>query len=175
VVKQLSSNELRVLDQDAADLQEALHELVRVYQFRDRKRICCHDISVTQCYTLRELARGGASLSRLAATLYLDESTLSRVVDALERKGYAARGKDPADGRGVRIEATDKGRRLYEKIAEDLLEQQRALVSDFDPEVRRAATALIRRLAEEAAARFSRDDGRCCPPSPENPSPGGHS
>jgi SAM-dependent methyltransferase len=29
-------------------LYAALSDLVRVYQFRDRDRICCHDISVTQ-------------------------------------------------------------------------------------------------------------------------------
>lgn len=29
------------LTQDAEDLYEALNQLVRVYQFRDRDRICC--------------------------------------------------------------------------------------------------------------------------------------
>lgn len=35
------------LDRDAADQQAAVADLVRVYQFRDRDRICCHGISVT--------------------------------------------------------------------------------------------------------------------------------
>ena len=48
------------LDRDAEALQGALSELIRVYQFRDRDRICCHDISVTQCYVLESLAREGA-------------------------------------------------------------------------------------------------------------------
>jgi DNA-binding MarR family transcriptional regulator len=160
--KQLSSHKLATLDRDAADLQEALNDLVRVYQFRDRKRICCHDVSLTQCYALRELSRSPSSLGELASALYLDESTVSRVVDALERKGYATRTKDHADGRAVRIEATHEGHRLYERIAKDLVAQQRALLTDFDPEVRRALTRVIRRLATQAAARFSRDDGRCC-------------
>jgi hypothetical protein len=30
------------LDQDAAALYDALSDLIRVYQFRDRDRICCH-------------------------------------------------------------------------------------------------------------------------------------
>jgi hypothetical protein len=37
---------------DAETFHAALSELVRVYQFRDRDRICCHDVSVTQCYAL---------------------------------------------------------------------------------------------------------------------------
>src|SRR4026209_916514 len=56
------------LEADAGALHEALTELVRVYQFRDRDRICCHDISVTQCYALDALLRRGPSgLNELAA------------------------------------------------------------------------------------------------------------
>src|SRR6185295_17411735 len=80
------------LEVDATSLHEALTELVRVYQFRDRDRICCHDISVTQCYALEALLRRGPSgLNELAAELYLDKSTASRVVAALQRKKYVSR------------------------------------------------------------------------------------
>ena len=48
------------LDRDTRDLYAALNDLVRLYQFRDRDTICCHDISVTQCYALQSLSRGGA-------------------------------------------------------------------------------------------------------------------
>ena len=77
------------LDRDAAALQAAVAELVRVYQFRDRDRICCHDISVTQCYALETLVEHGPMrLSALAERLFLDKSTTSRVVGALVKKGY---------------------------------------------------------------------------------------
>src|SRR6185436_17114243 len=90
------------LEADAAALHEALCELVRVYQFRDRDRICCHDISVTQCYALEALLRRGPSgLNELAAELYLDKSTASRVVGALERKRYVSRAPHPEDGRAI--------------------------------------------------------------------------
>ena len=159
----LSVKELTDLERDAAELQEALNELIRVYQFRDRKRICCHDVSVTQCYALRELVRKGPmALTQLATELYLDGSTACRVVDSLERKGYATRSQDPGDGRAIQLEATEAGRGLYEQIEADLLNEQRALLAEFDPEVRQATARLIARLAREAAARFSRDDGRCC-------------
>ena len=160
----LSTNELDALDRDAAELQEALNELIRVYQFRDRKRICCHDVSVTQCYALRELVRNGPmALSQLSTGLYLDDSTVCRVVDSLERKGYTTRSADPGDARAIRIEATETGRRLYGQIEADLLSEQRALLAEFDPEIRQATAKLISRLAREAAARFSRRDGRCGP------------
>src|SRR3954453_4554187 len=88
------------LERDSADLYDALSELVRVYQFRDRDRICCYDVSVTQCYALEALVRrGGMTLNDLAAQLYLDKSTASRVVDALERKEYVTRLPHPEDRR----------------------------------------------------------------------------
>src|SRR5262245_14728391 len=80
------------LHADAESLHAALSELVRVYQFRDRDRICCHDVSVTQCYALEALLRRGpSSLNELASELYLDKSTASRVVATLRRKGYVTR------------------------------------------------------------------------------------
>ena len=54
------------LESDAAALQAAVSELVRVYQFRDRDRICCHDISVTQCYALETLVEHGPMRSEHA-------------------------------------------------------------------------------------------------------------
>src|SRR5690348_5129434 len=84
---------------DTRSFYEALSELLRVYQFRDRDRICCHDVSITHCYALEALARERAmTLNDLASHLYLDKSTTSRVVDALERKGYVVRSEHPADG-----------------------------------------------------------------------------
>jgi len=151
------------LDRDAAELHAALNDLVRVYQFRDRKRICFHDVSVTQCYALSALVREGApTINELAEELYLDKSTTSRVIDSLVRKGYARRARAPEDGRIVRVRPTEKGVNLFLTIQGHLIEQEKRLVADFDPEVRQATARLIARLARAARERFSREDGTCC-------------
>ena len=78
-----SSPPARELQADAEALQAAVADLVRVYQFRDRDRICCHDISVTQCHALETLVEHGPMrLGALAERLFLDKSTTSRVVAA---------------------------------------------------------------------------------------------
>jgi DNA-binding MarR family transcriptional regulator len=152
-----------VLERDAADLYAALSDLIRVYQFRDRDRICCFDVSVSQCYALEELVlRGGMTLNDLAARLYLDKSTASRVVDALERKGYVTRTPHPEDRRAVLLEATAAGRELEEKIRQSILEEENQLLADFDPEIRRAMAQLIARLARAAAGRVEASGGSCC-------------
>lgn len=151
------------LERDARALYGAMSDLIRVYQFRDRDRICCYDVSVSQCYALEEVVRqGGMTLNDLAARLYLDKSTASRVVDSLERKGYVARVPHPSDRRAVLLEATATGRNLYRRIEGDILNEEKALLADFDPEIRKAMTHLIARLARAAAERVETGGGSCC-------------
>jgi DNA-binding MarR family transcriptional regulator len=134
-----------------------MSELVRVYQFRDRTRICYYDLSVTQCHAVAALvAHGPMPLNGLAAALYLDKSTASRVVDSLERKGYVRRTADPNDGRALRLEVTRKGRDIHSRIENDLVDEMKGLLTQFDPDVRQATTRLVARLARAAKARFSK-------------------
>jgi MarR family 2-MHQ and catechol resistance regulon transcriptional repressor len=151
------------LERDTEALYDALSELVRVYQFRDRDRICCYDVSVTQCYALEALVRrGGTTLNDLAAQLYLDKSTASRVVDALERKGYMTRLPHPEDRRAVLLEATAAGRALEGKIRDSILAEERELLAGFAPDVRQAMTQLLRQLARATATRGGGEGASCC-------------
>lgn len=169
-----------MLQQDAERLQQAVSWLVKVYQFRDRDRICCHDISVTQCHALEALAEWGAMRAQsLAERLRLDRSTTTRVIDALERKGYVERRADPDDARARQLHITRSGRALYQRINRDLVAQHAELVADLDPALRAGVADVIRRLARAAEARFvsgvsvgcaseaacATDAGRACGPS----------
>lgn len=143
------------LQKDAEALHAAVSDLVRIYQFRDRDKICCYDISVTQCYALEVLVERGPSRSQaLAEVLRLDKSTTTRVVDALVRKSYVERLPDPEDARAVSLRVTAQGRKLYRQINSELIAQQIDLIRDLDPDVRAAATEILKRLARAAQARF---------------------
>jgi DNA-binding MarR family transcriptional regulator len=153
------------LDRDAAALQQAVADLVRVYQFRDRDCICCHDVSVTQCYALETLVEHGPMrLRALAERIFLDKSTTSRVVNTLARKGYVEQRADATDGRATVISATRQGQRLCARIGSDLVEQQKQLLEDLTPEVRAGVVQTIERLARAADARFRSGvtGGACC-------------
>jgi DNA-binding MarR family transcriptional regulator len=154
------------LHHDAEALQAAVADLVRVYQFRDRDRICCHDVSVTQCYALETLVEHGPMrLRELTDRLFLDKSTTSRVVQTLVKKGYVEQQTDPTDGRATTLSATRAGRSLCARITNDLVEQQKALLADLDADVRAGVVDVIKRLARAADARFrsgvSVADGSC--------------
>ena len=151
------------LTQDSEDLYEALNQLVRVYQFRDRDRICCYDVSVTQCYAVETLVKRGAlRLQVLAEEMFLDKSTASRVIDTLERKGYVSRVEDDEDRRAVRIQATDAGRELYEKIRADLIAEERAMIENLSAEARQGALSLLRQITRATEIRCGLVN-ECCP------------
>ena len=151
------------LDKDASDMHAALSELLRVYQFRDRERICCHDLSVTQAHALEVLVElGPLSMNDLAAKLFLDKSTTSRVVDALERKGHAKREANPGDRRALRLNVTESGAGLLGRIRMEILAEEKRLLAEFEPAVRREMTRLITRLSRAAAARIDTSGGTCC-------------
>lgn len=158
------------LQRDAEALQAAVADLVRVYQFRDRDRICCHDISVTQCYALETLVeQGPMRLSELTERLFLDKSTTSRVVQTLIKKGYVEQRDDPSDRRAIALSATRAGRQLCARITADLVKQQKELLIDLDPDIRAGVIDVIRRLARAADSRFrsgvSVSDSSGCGPS----------
>lgn len=151
------------LDRDAADLNAAISELIRVYQFRERDQICCHDLSVTQCHALSVIADSGPlSMNELAGRLFLDKSTTSRVVDALERKSFARREANPDDRRALRLSMTTEGIELLGCIRGDIIQDEKRLLAEFEPAVRREMTRLISRIARAAAARIDTTGGTCC-------------
>jgi len=67
-------------------------------------------ISMSQFGVLRALRRSARTISELSRTLMVDPSTLVPVVDALEQKELAVRGKDPHDRRRVPISLTPTSR-----------------------------------------------------------------
>ena len=159
----MTKRKIDQLTQDSEDLYEALNQLVRVHQFRDRDRICCYDVSVTQCYAVETLVKRGAlRLQVLAQEMFLDKSTASRVIDTLERKGYVSRVEDDEDRRAVRIQATDSGRELYAKIRADLIAEERAMIENLSAEARQGALSLLRQITRATEIRCGLVS-ECCP------------
>lgn len=72
---------------------------------------CGQPVSVAEAHALLELGREpGLSQNGLAARLRLEKSTVSRIVSALEKRGWVARRRNPHDTRVVHVHLTDAGR-----------------------------------------------------------------
>jgi MarR family transcriptional regulator, 2-MHQ and catechol-resistance regulon repressor len=136
------------LARDAEAFSEALEKLARIYQLQDPRRTCTYGITLTECYALETLVLDGPlTVNEVAAALGLDKSTASRAVASLVQKGFGARRGHPEDGRAVAVSATAAGARLNARIREAGRAAHREILAEFPPEVRRAAAALLQRLA----------------------------
>src|SRR5262245_38752344 len=91
---------------------------------------------------LRHLESAGPlNVSALADRLNLDGSTVTRQVTALERTAPVERRRDPSDGRGTVIAATDRGleqmeavrvarRSVYDRVLRNWTPEERAGLAD---------------------------------------------
>jgi DNA-binding MarR family transcriptional regulator len=61
------------------------------------------------------VSAGPIGIGDLAAAEGVAASTMTRLVDGLERDGLVGRGPDPADRRGVLVRATAKGTRVLRR------------------------------------------------------------
>jgi DNA-binding MarR family transcriptional regulator len=66
-------------------------------------------ISGLQFAIMRALSVEAQTITELSHRFMLDPSTLVPAVDALERKGFARRGRDPKDRRRVPLSLTERG------------------------------------------------------------------
>lgn len=135
------------LDRAAERLHRATKELIRRYQFRDRNQICCHGLSVSQCYVLDALAEeGDLTMQRLAQRMQLAISTMTRVVAQLVRQGYVRRRPDPEDGRLVHVAITPRGKEIMATINRSLIESQKAILKALPREQWEGAIAVVEGL-----------------------------
>ena len=108
------------LEKNAKDLHGVLVQLIRIYQFRDRNKIQVryHRLSVAQYYIIAMIVENGPlGIMDLTKKLFVDKSTVSRVVDLLVKKDYIIKRASLTDGRAIKLNVTDKGHAVYKKIA----------------------------------------------------------
>ena len=97
--------------------------------------------------TLHALRHGPHSQRELAACSFVEEQTMSRVLDRLERSGYVSRGRDPQDRRRLLVRGTDEGLAAYERsIGQAQLEQMVAAQVENPERFRADLVALVHHL-----------------------------
>jgi DNA-binding MarR family transcriptional regulator len=89
---------------EAEEVVTAVHDLRRLLLRSFRRDIAGSGLTVPQMDALEELAReDGLNLKDLSTRLGLSHSTVSGIVDRLERKAFVGRETDPEDRRSSRI------------------------------------------------------------------------
>lgn len=81
-----------------------------------REKLTCGPLTIQQFYTLESLEGGPRPMNALAAQVGLHQSTLTRIVDRLERDGLVARRPNPKEKRRIDVGLTNAGRTLYRSL-----------------------------------------------------------
>ncbi|MHB1651948.1 MAG: MarR family winged helix-turn-helix transcriptional regulator [Desulfitobacteriaceae bacterium] len=105
----------------AENLGQMLGEIVKALHHQFKKQFHeftgGQELTVSQIFLLRSLVnRGPSSISDLAENLNLANSTVSGIVDRLERDGFVMRVRDKADRRIVYVQLTERAERLKEQV-----------------------------------------------------------
>lgn len=85
-------------------------------------------------------------IRELAVYAVVEQSTLSRALDALERDGMIRREADAADNRATRIRITEEGRAANDRLWPHMAEAQERMFRGVAPEERRAFTGVLQRM-----------------------------
>lgn len=104
--------------------------LARFFNQLMREQLMCGPVTVQQCYTLEALMDGPRIMNELAAEVALHQSTLTRVVEKLERQNLVQRRRLANNQRSVEVQITAAGKQTYlfldeasSQMISDLLDQ----------------------------------------------------
>ena len=113
------------------------------------------DLPESQIQVIRALPEGAAlAPSEIAELLYLDRSTISNLLAAMQRAGLIDRQPDAADGRRVLVSASARARALfaaYDRSSADLMARALSALSEADQGDLARATPALERLLDALA------------------------
>lgn len=139
----MEGSEGRKEAEDAAVMDDAGRALFRLGRMFDRQRVrkvlagdSERSVELSRIFAVQAVEAGLAesggevTVGAVAGRLGVDQSTASRLIAETIREGYLARAPSEADGRRIRLELTEAGR----KLAGDARRYQRSVFEDLTRE-----------------------------------------
>jgi len=141
----------------AADSQPAIDAArLRVAVLRLSRRLRKHDLAGLTPSQLSTLSSAGKSgpvrLGDLAAAERIAPSTLTRLVNVLEDRGYLVRQPAPDDARAYLVTVTDSGREVLERIRDEATSMLTDILMTLPPEQLAALEAALPALEQLAGS-----------------------
>lgn len=124
-----------------------IHDIYVLMDAGDRDFLTRYDLTTSQYAVLKQLDETeGQRLTEISERVLKSKSTITRIIDHLEERGYAERLLDPVDRRAQRVILTRKGADVKESIftAHSLSLQDR--LSSLDTGELKDFAALLQKL-----------------------------
>ncbi|MFD7256425.1 MarR family winged helix-turn-helix transcriptional regulator [Streptomyces sp. NPDC059874] len=129
-------------------LQRATHATLQVLA----AELVDLDLTASEINALANLADGrGRTVSELGAAVGTRPTTLTSILDRLERRGHITRGTRPGDRRAVLIELTPSGRAAATTIRETITALEHRALDALPPEALVGLRAALQALTEVSA------------------------
>lgn len=110
-------------------------------------------LSLSEIYALNILAeRAPVSQQELGAALLLEKSSVTRLVQQLEQRGWLLRDRDPGDNRLRLLRLTEEGARATEQIYQHMHERHADLFERLSPDEQAALLMGLAALRREMRA-----------------------
>ena len=112
-----------------------------------REQLFCGPVTVQQCYTLEALMDGPKSMSALAAEVALHQSTLTRIVEKLEKQNLLTRRRKKNNQRTVEVQITEAGKQVQASLEAQSTQIISELLGLISPNRRAAVVESMEELA----------------------------
>jgi DNA-binding MarR family transcriptional regulator len=150
MTKRAASRPRAAEDEGTVALEGELAMLVRALEAVTRRRT--YTLERAHYLLIRLIVQEGPqAIGQVARRLFLDDSTVTRQVAAMERLGLARKVSDPADGRSAVVHVTALGFRRAEAMRRERLRRLGRLFGGWEPAERQTAATVLRRLNESLA------------------------
>lgn len=112
----------------------SLRRIIQAIDLYSRQLVRQHGITTPQLLILKQIeAQGALTVSQLAKEISLKQTTVTDILNRLEKKELVHRRRDNNDRRKVLIEETSNGRELLDSAPSPLQERFQNKFQDLEP------------------------------------------
>lgn len=129
-------NVLRVVQdlnrEEILELRHTVQKFIRLFGLLEQNVTPCgFNLSPSQVFSLQELEDKTLTIGELADRLFLEHSTVSRLIDNLVKSGFANRVSNEENRREVLVSLTEKGRRSLQQVREQSIQYYHCILGDI--------------------------------------------
>ncbi|MBC8588763.1 MarR family winged helix-turn-helix transcriptional regulator [Paratissierella segnis] len=133
--------------EQVTDIEKYLRKIDHIIRKEGRLILNDFNITVPQFTALQILINdGNMTIGKLSQKTALAYSTITDLIDRMEKSELVIRKKDDKDKRVVRIEVLPKGFEILEKVLERRREFLKSKLNDFSTEEKEMLNKVLRRL-----------------------------
>lgn len=142
------------LEKRARELQRSIEELVHHFQAASKASLD-GDLSMQEIKLIDLVGQRESCIMReIADHLHVAVSTVTALVDKLERKDIVTRQRTDEDRRTIRVVLTTSGNKLFQSHVEELLKLCRGVLRSLDDDEQVIYLSLARKIATNSARQF---------------------